>query len=128
VFGSVDFSNFGRESILKNDALCDARDGILNTPRIARPAWFSFRAWREVCAETQACGNRHVELKPMASACDPCGHQRRSSAAAGEERSDEPHVGWNDWLGRTHARVASRVPGREIGKVLSNAPEADAEA
>jgi hypothetical protein len=32
VFGSVDFSNFGRESILKNDALCDARDGILNTP------------------------------------------------------------------------------------------------
>jgi hypothetical protein len=69
VFGSVDFSNFGRESILKNDALCDARDGILNTPRIARPAWFSFRAWREVCAETQACGNRHVELKPMASAC-----------------------------------------------------------
>ena len=31
--------------------------------------------------------------------------QRWSSAAAGEERSDEPDVGWNDWLGVKRAEA-----------------------
>jgi hypothetical protein len=31
--------------------------------------------------------------------------QRWSSAAAGEERSDEPDVGWNDLLGLMRARA-----------------------